>query len=334
MHIPKDTSKGTVIVCFQSPSNIFMTQAVKTLKAEYPVKEDVLSVKGTRIFSLDCQYSMEDELYPLLKRIKAEQKTDRDLVAAFGLFLHNCYTEKIVLYQDIDYFHYDIIERLSEEEKDAIKTASLRFRRRCINRYNEEIQKAADKRSETVPAIDKSIIEKYYNAEQEKLSQEDMLEREFIDEFTIFSHQDYESYLYEELESKGYFSMNTYWGYPNKDDITYLRIADSQVYNAREFHKNTAPTPLYMPFEQFVLKSPDDIKKHLTYGWYIKLDDNKILDFASPYETEEEKKHRNIRDVRIELSMNQYYPLLFPDSRLSAKAQAIKNSRSLKRYLA
>lgn len=306
MYVFSDSSLGNVIICFYSKSDIFLTGAYKMLKENFEIFKTNVSMKGIRMYTVYCKYSLEDKLYPLLKRIATEKKTEDDLIIAFGMFVANQYTEKIVLYKNVDYFHYDTMEKLTEEQKTEVRQNSLRFRRKCINTMHAAIESEAnsDKTGFAKDYLQGYAIPQEYKKREKSVDAE--LGFDLFDAFNSFTAEGYESFLYEDHKN----SLTLLYGWPNKENKVYMNLGDGDVYYVNAFQQTNAPTPIYSAFEHFITKSDIDIKEHIKYGWYVNISEDKILSFTTPNETKEEKKIRDTRDFAILDTLSNFYPLM------------------------
>lgn len=305
MYVYKDSSLGNVIVCFYSRSDVFLTVASRILKENFHISGTKVSMKGIRVYSVYCKYSIEDKLYPLLKKIAEEKKSEEDLIVAFGMFVANQYTEKIVLYKDIDYFHYDTMEKLTEEEKGAVREQAHRFRRKCLNTMYRAM---AEETKSDKPGVASSYLQGYAVPEEHKDREkaDDEFGFHFFEAFNIFTGEGYESFVYEEHKD----TLHLLYGWPNKENKVYMNIGDGSVYLVNAFQQDNAPTPIYMPFEQFITKADIDIREHMKYGWYINIGDGRILSLTTPYETKEASMMRQNRDFVVLDTLSDFYPLM------------------------
>lgn len=317
--------RGRVLVCIYSADKSFISEVTKQFKEKIGITEILAEVPGAKVFSSRCLHTMEDEIYPLLKDIYSTRSSDEILIAAVACFFKHNYSERIVLYGDIDLFEYAPIRKIEGEEKAEAERTAFRFRRKCMNRFKESMAKKTEaEEAEKKNRRQFSVLGKIEYRENEYLNKAESSEASDLktqEDFRDATFEQFSVYLfgrqtffinhpYEEYSSPGHYSF--FWGRPNPEGKEYLEDDNGEVF-CLEGVQPVKSYPLYPTFEQFLFWPDNAIEKFLKFsGWCIKVGD-KVYTFTNPFETAEDEFIRASRDMGLQVCYEDHLPLLAED---------------------
>lgn len=313
--------RGRVLVVIYSADKSFISEAVKRFRESCGITETIAEVPGVKVFLTSCLHTIEEEIYPLLKDIYSARTSDEILIAAVACFFRHNYTERIVLYGETDLFEYAPIRKITGAEREEAEKAAFRFRRKCMNRFNESMsKKAEEKEAERRNRRQFSVLQDYEEAMDEYLSRtsSEASELQTKDDFLNATFEQFSAYLfgritffvnqpYEECsESAGY---SFFWGRPNPEGREYIKADEGTVFYLEGVQPEKS-LPLYPSFEQFLFWPNDAVQKFLKFsGWCIRFDD-KVHVFTNPFETAEDEFIRAMRDMGLKVCFEEHLPLL------------------------
>ena len=123
--LKEKSNYGQVMVYIGCSERSPILDARQRLKEVYPELKNLLSDCTYGLYTLECKYSMEDQLYPLLKEIYKTVLKEDGIILGFGVFLSGMYTELIVLDhsfkdQPINIFKVGAIDQIEGREYGRI----------------------------------------------------------------------------------------------------------------------------------------------------------------------------------------------------------------------
>lgn len=271
------------------------------LKRRFPTFKIVLKFKTYALYTLECQYSTEEELYPVLKEYSLPITTNDGFIYAFGIFLSGMYTEKIVLDNEKNAIHVNAIFKASPEEKEKIR----KFYDKTRPTYNEllDITNRAIKRRRLNPKVDAVFGDHSALLERAKVK----FERDNKGTYESRTQSGHWMFLADGSMSKTDYYTDGRGGVYSFEGIFY-------DYN-----------PFYEAFEKFFFLLPIDMEKAIKKGWSITID-GRIHYFGPINETEEEAEKRRQRDAALAIKYAE-------KERLAEEERSVTNNYILQKNL-
>lgn len=268
---------GQVLICVNSGLNngIFKaSEFEKKLKEKFRAVKPVLVYKSYALFTLECQYTIEEELYPLLCEYSIPLVESGGFIYSFAIFLSGLYTEKIILNSDRKEFFVNRIIKASDEQKAGIRKFYADYGGEVYVAYLEGLESSI-KRAEENGVLHNHP--KYGDLETllVKLKERHMRENKGT---------------YEQRTRSGKW---TFLGDNSFSKVDYYTDGKGEVYSFEGVYYDF--NPCYIPFEKFFFLLPIEIEKALKTGWSFSINGEPYY-YGPLNETAEEKALRDKRD--------------------------------------
>lgn len=244
------------------------------LKRKFPTIKVVLKFNSYALYTLECQYSTEEDLYPILKEYAQPLPAYGGFIYAFGIFLSGRYTEKIVLDGEKQDIYVNRINDATENEKETIR----KFYKKTRPTYENLLEAAnhAINYRKINPVEDAVLGDMATMLESAKKK----FERDNKGTYESRTHSGRWMFLADGSMSKTDYYTDGKGGVYSFEGVFY-------DYN-----------PFYDAFEKFFFLLPIDMEKAIKKGWSITIE-GKIHYFGPLNETEDEAKKRRERDAAL-----------------------------------
>lgn len=244
------------------------------IKRKFPTFKTVLKFNSYALYTLECQYSTEEDLYPILKEYAQPLPVYNGFIYVFGIFLSGRYTEKIVLDGKKQAIYVNRIIDATDVEKETIR----KFYKKTRPTYEDLLE-----------ATNHAIKYRRMNPKEDAVLGDvaTMLERAKVK----FERDNKGTY-----ESRTHSGRWMFLGDGSMSKTDYYTDGKGGVYSFEGVFYDY--NPFYDAFEKFFFLLPIDMEKAIKKGWSITIE-GKMHYFGPLNETEDEAKKRRERDAAL-----------------------------------
>lgn len=279
-----ESSWGNFLIYIYSARYGVIQDAFKRIKKEFPSAENYYSTKSYSLFSLECRYTSEESLYPILQEISQEPEfiSTCGFIGGFGIFSKDLYTEQFIFTDNSRHVDMFSVGTLTETTLDTIKAENEAFNK-AFKRYMAKYSSGADQNNQETEESESTtgqsfpdLLEKLKNGGNATgKGPEDGLElvrKTFIKALKVIKKGIIAEDEKENLPDKNLFSGSpAFYTSAARMSHTYFFDGKGKVYRVNAFDTKIY-FPYYYPFVDLFFATKKELKEWLfaSNGIYLR----------------------------------------------------------------
>lgn len=278
----EESSWGNFLIYVYSGRYGVIQDIFKQIKKEFPSAENYYSTKSYSLFSLECRYTAEDSLYPLLQEISQTPGfiSTCGFIGGFGIFSKDLYTEQFIFTDNSRHVDMFSVGTLTETTLDTIKAENEAFKK-AFKRYMAKYASGAEQKNQETEEPESTVGQPFPNI-LEKLNatgkgaegrdELDLVRKTFIKALKVIKKGIIAEDEKENLPDKNLDSGNSsFYTSAARMSHTYFFDGKGKVYRVNAFDTKIY-FPYYYPFVDLFFATKKELKELLfaSNGIYLR----------------------------------------------------------------